>query len=129
MKLIIDRSKWLRGEGSAKSKLLRASDGKMCCLGQFGLACGFTPDDLVDIASPDDSNGLGKTWKDKGNASFLFRNDGGNSLYVNRTDVCCTLMEKNDDYASDYYTEAERESRIAAIFAANGVTVTFIDGT
>lgn len=40
MKLVIDRSKWLRGEGSTNSQLRRLSDGKMCCLGFHALACG-----------------------------------------------------------------------------------------
>lgn len=32
-KLIIDRSRWLRGEGCDASYLLRPADNKMCCLG------------------------------------------------------------------------------------------------
>ena len=34
-KFTVDRSYWLRGEGSAHSYLFRKDDGKMCCLGQI----------------------------------------------------------------------------------------------
>jgi hypothetical protein len=37
MKLTVDRKTWLRGEGDRVSRLLRPSDGQMCCLG-FWLA-------------------------------------------------------------------------------------------
>lgn len=34
-KLVINRSRWLRGEGYLKSRLYRESDGKMCCVGFY----------------------------------------------------------------------------------------------
>ncbi len=49
---VIDRTKWLRGEGNSKSALLRESDGKMCCLGQIALEAGFTEDEIRNKIEP-----------------------------------------------------------------------------
>jgi hypothetical protein len=46
MKFVIDRSKWLRGEGTGDSFLLRPSDGKMCCVGQMCKQLGVSDDIL-----------------------------------------------------------------------------------
>ena len=51
-KLIIDRSKWLRGEGPSRSYLLRAEDGKMCCLGFECLLRGQKEDDILLVKMP-----------------------------------------------------------------------------
>lgn len=53
MKVVIDRSRWLRGEGHTVSVLLRESDGKMCCLGQVLCRLGKTEDQLRGVAAPD----------------------------------------------------------------------------
>lgn len=102
MKLVIDRSKWLRGEGSSKSSLLRTSDGKMCCLGFLGLACGIAPDRLKGNSNPHDVTGRWPSW-------------------LLHHEVCYSLMNANDVARVD-------EGRIAALFAANGVEVEFVDG-
>lgn len=52
MKVVIDRKRWLRGEGSSTSKLLRSSDGKMCCLGFVCIQAGASETDIMDISSP-----------------------------------------------------------------------------
>lgn len=52
MKLVIDRSKWLRGEGWEQSALLRRSDEKMCCLGFLGEACGVSRISMLGKGSP-----------------------------------------------------------------------------
>ncbi len=44
--LIIDRAKW------GKGTLLRP-DGKMCCLGHLGIACGILSDQFKDQTMPD----------------------------------------------------------------------------
>lgn len=44
-KFTIDRKSWYRGNGPAVSKLLR-EDGKMCCVGFFAKACGFSDSDI-----------------------------------------------------------------------------------
>lgn len=52
-KVVVDRSKWLRGEGALNSFLLRESDGKMCCLG-FVLKQAYdkTDEDLCQFKAP-----------------------------------------------------------------------------
>lgn len=44
-KLVIDRAKWGRGA-------LVRDDGKMCCLGFLGLACGLTKKEMKPHAMP-----------------------------------------------------------------------------
>lgn len=47
--MIIDRSIWLRGEGSYVSFLLRRSDNKMCCVGiHLHEDRGFSKVELID---------------------------------------------------------------------------------
>ena len=53
MKLIIDRAKWLRGEGADKSYLVRDSDQKMCCLGFYGCSLGIDPSAMNTERSPE----------------------------------------------------------------------------
>ena len=50
--LVIDRTKWYRGQGDKESRLLR-QDGSMCCLGFDALACGLEPDAIVNRSFPD----------------------------------------------------------------------------
>lgn len=52
IKFIIDRSKWLRGEGYYKSFLLRETDNKMCCLGFACIASGFKEENIKGIKMP-----------------------------------------------------------------------------
>ena len=46
LKVEIDRTTWLRGEGQDQSFLLRSSDGRKCCMGFAALAAGIDPEDL-----------------------------------------------------------------------------------
>lgn len=54
IKVRIDRSRWLRGEGSDDSFLLRPRDGRMCCLGFCALAMGLNEDDIRNVYEPED---------------------------------------------------------------------------
>jgi hypothetical protein len=112
MKLVIDRSKWLRAEGADESRLLRPNDGKMCCLGFFGLACGLEEDDLADMSVPGDVSSLAKSrWPDWLTACSIVSGRAPQD----------DLMEENDTDAN--------ERTIAEIFAEHGVEVEFVDGT
>ena len=42
-KLVIDRKMWFRGDGGVLSALVRADDGRMCCLGFLGCSVGGDP--------------------------------------------------------------------------------------
>lgn len=47
MRFTVDESKWIHGEGSNRSCLLRESDGKMCCVGFFCLAGGASKNSIT----------------------------------------------------------------------------------
>jgi hypothetical protein len=122
MKFTIDRSEWLRGEGHEKSFLLRESDGKMCCLGIFSLACGLDPERITNVESPEmvpveDDESVASLWE-KGNpaAGFLFNCAGASNL-------CSRLMETNDEVNT---VEGDREEEITKLFAQGGVEVEFV---
>jgi hypothetical protein len=110
MNLVIDRKRWLRGEGAHDSKLLRPSDGKMCCLGFYGLACGLSADQICGAGSPRTALGGLAMWP-----AWMRMAAAASHL----SDDAADLMEINDDVGD--------ESRIAAIFAKHGVTVRFVD--
>lgn len=57
-RVVVDRSKWLRGEGSYKSRLLRPADGRMCCMGSAALAKGLSKDEIRDVQSVEKWPGL-----------------------------------------------------------------------
>ena len=121
MKLTIDRQKWLRGEGSEDSFLLR-HDGKMCCLGFYSLACGLKPENIEGMSTVDeaiDKNGLCQP----NEVAWLI--DRNNSKRVfNSSAIANTLMCVNDDVE---VRDARREDSIAEIFAEYGVEVEFIN--
>lgn len=56
--LVIQRTKWLRGEH--ESFLLR-DDGKMCCLGFLGMKCGLSEEDIYEEQFPSDSSSENKS--------------------------------------------------------------------
>lgn len=105
--LVIDRSKWLRGEGGGDSCLLRPSDGKMCCLGFVGLACGLTAKELTNKSAPLDVPS--SLWPD-----FLQQTDGSDRF-----------VEINDD---EHISDVVREADLRLEFEKHGVRVEFIDG-
>lgn len=112
-KLVIDRSRWLRGEGGDYSKLLRSGDNKMCCLGFYLRNLGYSDENIEDLCTP--NSVLTAT-----TVSWLLK-DGG----VYNSDDSCELMKVNDTKA---VTPQEREDRVKELFLKNGVEVTFVDG-
>lgn len=120
MKLIIERSKWLHGEGSEESRLLRSEDGKMCCLGFFALSCNLTPDHISDEPTP---NEVGIRMWDQNVADWLWDDASGLEAASYLSSDCQALMDIND---SVIITEDDREKQIATIFASRGVEVEFV---
>lgn len=121
IKLVINRGLWHRGQGSRDSKLRRASDGKMCCLGFLGAAIGLTSEQMTDVSAP---------WS-------YARKEGHDDMdYIRQAawpykppsweydlGVYGQLTEINDERISD----AEREQKITGLMAALGIDVTFVD--
>jgi hypothetical protein len=127
MKLVIDRAKWLRGEGSSTSRLLRPSDKKMCCLGFYGIACKVSEDSLMSCTTPDGLNGEGASFwlwtKAKKGGAWLFsrKNYLPNRNVISQ--ACQKLMKANDNID---LPEANREQEIADLFFQHGVEVEFV---
>ncbi len=105
MKLVIDRSKWLRGDRD--SYLLRPSDQKMCCVGMYLAQCGVPLDDLRWKVTAEDVLPLPVT------TQWLVATDN---------DLAVVLYGVNDDRT---LTEEDREVGIASEFAKVGVQVEF----
>ncbi len=118
--LIIDRKKWLRGEGDSESYLLRLSDEKMCCLGIYLESCGIERARLLNRASPAAlSASTMETFPEE--AKWLICTNGLRFRHPNKVSK---LMEINDESS---FSEEEREVEISEIFLENGIKVEFIN--
>jgi hypothetical protein len=130
---VIDRSKWLRGEGGELSRLLRKSDQKQCCVGMYLTACGVPFENIEEVSVGSE---LWDMWKDMGFKEEDFPDwlkeeledqwdtiDGRERLVRPKSDSF-RLYTEND---TPHTTEEERELFIAAMFAKYGVKVTFIN--
>lgn len=132
MKFTIDRERWSRG-GDPEPKLVRSTDGKMCCLGFFLLACGVSREELLDKDEPQEpfqaifheaeilepARVLVNVEHDDGEDD----EDGHEDFDVCLSDEGASFIEDNDDPSLD---EDERERRIAGRFAKHGHEVTFV---
>lgn len=107
-KFTVYRDSWLRGEGHDASRLLRKEDSKMCCVGQFAIACGNTKRTIYDKSSIFQIAG----WKD------VFQN----AIQENR------IIDAYDANDSRTLSDRERESRITSSFAELGIEIEFVDG-
>jgi hypothetical protein len=141
--LTIDRAKWLRGEDSVDTYLLRKRDGKMCCLGFLCLAAGFSRLDITDVGEPSDiinpndtSDYLEGT---RDEARDLMDHPQIYRLYHSydvpfakepeeakyQTDACKTLIGYNDDRK---YSAEEREQHLTEEFKKHlNINLIFID--
>ena len=107
MKLTIDRSVWLRGEGHTESFLCRPIDGKMCCLGILGVAAGLGRNELLGQKAP--ICVISNNWPP----------------WARVRDIAGHFIEVNDERD---ISEAEREESLTKLFLDRGVEVEFIDG-
>ena len=117
---VIDRSRWARGKRDM-GNLLLGDDGAMCCLGFYLESCGVNRSDLLRVGDPDvvaSSVSLPEETR------WLVReeNDDGEALWF-QSPECRLLIDENDERVSHL-----REERIAAMFAKQGIDVTFVDG-
>ena len=114
-KLTINPAIWLHREGAHVSYLLRASDGKRCCLGIYLQDnCGISPDLLQGQGSP---RQLPKSIRET-------LPDWLSCLSDNNTPLVERLMAAND-----IPTTGERVARldISSLFAEVGVEVEFTE--
>jgi hypothetical protein len=114
MKLVIDRVKWLRGEGTMASRLLRSQDKKMCCIGFLCRAYGVLDGALEDVRSSQDllTFDLPAWLKDN---DFI-----GAGKYSDLFEA----YSANDDKG---WNESMREERIITLFIKHDVEVEFIN--
>lgn len=110
-RLVIDRSKWLRGEGSMESRLYRSSDGKMCCIGFLALARGCT---LADIADRSAVESRRLEVKPRRLSNFPIDQFAPLPVAYDVNDAA----DINDD---------TREEKLTTIFAEMGYEVEFVD--
>ncbi len=123
VKVIVDRSKWLRGEGTVNSMLLRPSDGKMCCLGFVCLALGRTEEDIRELKSPADRHG--SDFDRAGHGTVLLAAASYNGTTAEMPDAVGRAMEVND---SKWIHEDEREVTIINALSQLGIDIEFVDG-
>jgi len=118
MKLTIPRKIWLRGEGDARSRLLRIGDGKMCCIGIYLKELGVPEEYLADVADASSFN-LNQPLPEE--AKWL-RNpciapSAGRFYTTNDYEL------PGDGYIA---SEEDREAKIKEMFEAHGVELEFI---
>lgn len=135
--LTIKRSEWLRGEGVIDSALLRKSDQKRCCVGIYGRALGVSDTTLEGKGWPNMRGYMdhGFIWDVKGTeAEWLVADEDKTRRYLStfndiplHSNICATSPVDSRKHVKSITSEAQREEFIAAIFKANGVTITFED--
>jgi len=111
MKLTIDRSIWLRGEGSGSSFLLRQKDNKQCCIGILLEANGVEREKLAGVSAVRDHNN---------NICVVtpIKLDWLNEDQINN------FYSMNDDKE---YDDTFREQKLTEMFAAHGIEVEFVN--
>lgn len=116
--LRIDRSIWLRGEGSEDSRLLREGDGKQCCNGILLEALGVPRELLADRTSAY-SLATSRYLSIAHVVGLVYFDDAG---ILHDSDWARTLYSINDN---PDICEAVRERKLTKAFKEGGVEVTF----
>lgn len=119
---VVQRSKWLRGNGEGSVLLDR--HGCMCCLGFVANQCGMAADVLLDNATP-----ACLRWDDDADmeriAGILAECTGvgayGDDIWAD-SQLAVVAITLNDDAA---ISEAERETQLSALFAKHGYALRF----
>lgn len=116
MKLIIDRSRWLRGNAE-NSSLLDPSSGHMCCLGFLAKACGAS-DEVIEEAPGPAEVPTDVKWP----VGLVYQNPAVDEKLWWNTEVGKKLMNVNDD---EGLNEMIREEKITNLFFSIGIEVEF----
>lgn len=103
----INRRLWYRGKGGEHSKLLRESDGMMCCLGFLARRCGVTKKAMAGLCEPEQLENV-----DRGRLPGPTEDDWND------------FVRTNDSVA---ITEEQREEKLTALFRDElGIEVRFV---
>lgn len=120
MKVTIDRSEWLRGEGAGV--LYRPTDGKRCCLGFALKERGIDDETMSMVGLPAYLANHGFSdkcdWLAIQSAVLGLKSD----TFIN-SEACREAAIINDHLDID---EANRETKIIRIFSENGDEVEFV---
>lgn len=118
--LIIDRTKWLRGEGPRSSALLRPLDRKMCCLGFRCIKAGVSEQEILDKVTPRNCLEENEDILSKLPSWMFFESEPLNGI----PKIVCEMMRTNDDVNSpDRY----KEEQLTELFAEVGEKIEFIN--
>lgn len=121
--VVISRKTWLRGEGHARSRLLRTNDGKKCCVGEMCLAAGIPAEYIKDVGEVESIDPI--------NIRPPLHRFDFNALYnVNDTPVgeLCPLRSGEPKLPTTLpMTEELREAEIIRLAAKRGFDVSFVD--
>lgn len=118
MKYVIDRTTWLRGEGSLKSYLFRKKDSKSCCWGFVCLQSGLT---IEEIQYHRGLYGLFTTSKEKLKIFFEPRSEIWERKEKDWISSCYSINDNQD------INDSERESLLIETFAQHDHELTFIN--
>lgn len=112
--LVLDRETWLRGDYD--KSVLRDADGRMCCLGFLGLACGVSPDKMLYVPMPDDMllDDYSIPWPE----GLLFERDGGG---WRNSKLCNQITTINDEAG---VSDDERVAQLQPLFEKLGYRLT-----
>ncbi len=115
----INRATWLRGEGGPTSSLMRPRDGKMCCLGFLGLACGVPAEELQYQGHFSSMSREARSVLPPGFVDESLVDGGGSSF---ETAACNYIILVND---ATHLSDADRELYITFQLVALGIEVKF----
>lgn len=127
IQIVIDRAKWLRGQGIGHG-LLANENGCLCFLGWIGLACGISLDELKNKAVPED------VCPEKWPETIVFHNDGKYldtgltnmiSRYNDRIYFLEGLAEFNK-FTPKMVLDKDRENELVCTVRSFGFDVTFV---
>lgn len=124
MKVIVERSKWLRGEGSGVSQLLRERDGKLCCVGFACLAAGFSLDQIRSRVTVSDLLNVEETGPPSTLAAMVIGEGEPEEDPFCDTGAAEELYGANDDPA---IWASARETKVAELGQKVGLEFEFVD--
>ena len=133
MQVTIDRSKWLRGEGSPGSRLIRERDKKQCCIGFVCLTAGIPANGILGRGSPMqvDIYKLGP-WDFKQDNDTMFAafalNDAIDGHRPDSGGLTSNALLRTKGLDGEIVDDADREARLTKFLATVGIELTFVDG-